>query len=49
VEASGGKGGGSLLHKVQVASTTMATSGTQAQAPNPIFVVNIVGNTMKGE
>ena len=49
VEASGGKGAGLLLQTVQDASTTMATSGTQAQAPNPIFVVNIVGNTMKGE
>ena len=37
------------LNAEQQASTTMATSGTQAQAPNPIFVVNIVGNTMKGE
>ena len=49
VEASGDKGGGSSLHTVQVASTTMATSGTQAQAPPPIVVVNIVGKGSTGE
>jgi hypothetical protein len=49
VEASGDKGAGSSLHTVQVASTTMATSGTQAQAPPPIVVVNIIGNATKGE
>ena len=38
-----------LLQSVQDASTTIATSGTQAQAPNPIFVVNIVGNMIKSE
>ena len=42
VEASSDKGAGSLLHTVQVASTTIATSGTQAQAPPPIVVVNII-------
>jgi hypothetical protein len=49
VEASGDKGAGSSLHTVQVASTTIATSGTQAQAPPPIVVVNIIGNATKGE
>mmetsp|Transcript_17487 Transcript_17487/g.36152 ORF Transcript_17487/g.36152 Transcript_17487/m.36152 type:complete len:101 (-) Transcript_17487:640-942(-) len=41
MEASGDKGAGSLLHTVQVASTTIATSGTQSQAPPPIIVVNV--------
>ena len=49
MEASGGKGGGSLLHTIQVASTTIAPSGTKAQAPPPIVVVNIFGNVTKGE
>ena len=48
-EAAGGEGADRLLQSVQDASTTIATSGTQAQAPNPIFVVNIVGNMMKDE
>ena len=48
-EAAGGEGPDRLLQTVQDASTTIATSGTQAQAPNPIFVVNIVGNMAKCE
>jgi hypothetical protein len=49
VEASGGKGAGLLLQTVQDASTTMATSGTQAQAPPPIVVINVAGKVTKGE
>jgi hypothetical protein len=49
VEATGGEGLDRLLQTVQDASTTIATSGTQAQVPNPIVVVNVAGNVTKGE
>jgi hypothetical protein len=49
VEAAGGEGPDLVLLTNQGAPTTIATSGTQAKAPPPIIVVNIVGNARKGE
>ena len=49
MEAVGGEGADLALMTNQGAQTTIATSGTQAQAPPPIVVVNIIGNATKGE
>ena len=50
MEAVGGEGADLALMTNQGAQTTMLTSGTQAQAPNPIVVViNVAGNVTKGE
>ena len=50
MEATGGRGPDLVLLTNQGAQTTMLTSGTQAQAPNPIVVViNVAGNVTKGE
>ena len=49
LEAAGGEGPDLVLLTIQGAQTTIATSGTQAQAPPPIVVVNGVGNVTKGE
>ena len=50
VEAAGGEGPDLVLLTIQGALTTIVTSGTQAQAPNPIVVViNVAGNVTKGE
>ena len=46
VEFAGGKGPDLVLLTNQGAQTT---NGTQAQAPPPIVVVNIVGNVTKCE
>jgi hypothetical protein len=49
LEATGGEGADLVFLTSQCAQTTIATSGTQAQAPPPIVVVNGVGNVTKGE
>ena len=49
LEAAGGEGPDLMLLTIQGAQTTIATSGTEAQAPPPIVVVNGVGNMTKGE
>ena len=49
MEAAGGEGPNLVLLTIQGVQTTMLTSATQAQAPPPIVVVNVVGNVTKGE
>ena len=49
MEAVGGEGADLALMTNQGAQTTIATSGTQAQAPPPIVVIDIVGSVTKGE
>ena len=49
VEAAGGEGPDLVLLTIQGVPTTCGTSVTQAQAPPPIVVVNIVGIVTKGE
>jgi hypothetical protein len=49
MEATGGEGADLVLLTIQGAQTTVVTSGTQAQVPNPIVVVNVVGKVTKGE
>ena len=49
VEAAGGEGPDLVLLTIQGVPTTSETSATQAQAPPPIVVVNIVGIMTKGE
>jgi hypothetical protein len=49
VGAAAGKGPNFVLLTIQDAPTTNTTCGTQAQAPNPIVVINFVGNVAKGE
>ena len=49
MEAAGGEGPDLVLLTIQGAPTTSGTSATQAQAPPPIVVVNIVGIVSKGE
>ena len=49
VEAAGGEKPDLVLLTIQGVPTTSETSATQAQAPPPIVVVNIVGIVTKGE
>jgi hypothetical protein len=49
VEAASGEGPDLVLLTIQGVPTTSGTSATQAQAPPPIVVVNIVGIVTKGE
>ena len=49
VEAAGGEGPDLVLLTIPGVPPTRETSATQAQAPPPIVVVNIVGIMTKGE